>query len=107
MIRILTLSAVIGLIGCAEVQNAADQTGRKAAVSAVTEVIAINFQQVPKPLIESFTTCVVNNAQAVEVRELAKASVVGVDADTVSVVRNVISRPATQSCLRDRAPLTI
>lgn len=114
MIRVILVSAALVLTGCDQFQSAsnkvtaaADQTGRKAATSAVTEVIAINFPQVPKPLIEAFTGCVIDNAQAVEVRELAKASVVGVDDDTVAVVRNILSRPATQTCLRNRAPLTL
>ncbi|WP_299028409.1 hypothetical protein [uncultured Sulfitobacter sp.] len=107
MIRVAILTALLALTACAEVQTAADRTGRQAATSAVTEVIAINFPQVPKPLIEAFTGCVVDNAQAVEVRELAKASLVGIDDDTVAVVRNILSRPATQTCLRDRAPLTL
>jgi hypothetical protein len=107
MIRAVILTGVLALGACTDVQNAADRTGRKAATSAVTEVIAINFPQVPKPLIEAFTGCVIDNAQAVEVRELAKASIVGIDDDTVAVVRNVLSRPETQTCLRSRAPLTL
>jgi len=103
MIRALLLTGVLALTACTEVQNAADSTGRKAATSAVTEIIAIHFPQVPKPLIQTFTGCVVDNAQAVEVRELAKASIVGIDDDTVAVVRNVLSRPATQSCLKSGA----
>lgn len=96
-------AAALALAGCADVQDAADKTGRKAATSAVTEVIAIHFPQVPKPLIETFTGCVIENAAAVEVRELAKASIVGIDDDTVAVVRAVMARPATQDCLRQRA----
>ncbi|MDC0135806.1 hypothetical protein OAI26_03900 [Sulfitobacter sp.] len=114
MIRVILVSAALALTGCEQfeaagnkLKAAADQTGSKAATSAVTEVIAINFPQVPKPLIEAFTGCVIDNAQAVEVRELAKASVVGVDDDTVAVVRNILSRPATQTCLRDRAPISL
>ncbi|QUJ76892.1 hypothetical protein KDD17_02195 [Sulfitobacter albidus] len=107
MIRFLLIAGLLTIAACAEVQTAADRTGRKAATSAVTEVIAINFPQVPKPLIETFTGCVIDNAAAVEVRELAKASVVGVDATTVEVVRAVLARPATQQCLRANAPLTL
>ena len=114
MIRILVIIAAVTLTGCAEFEGfgnkvtaAADSTGRRAAASAVTEVIAINFPQVPKPLIETFTNCVIENEQAVEVRELAKASVVGVDDLTVATVRAVLARPATQSCLRERAPITL
>lgn len=106
MIRALTLCGLLALTACAEIESAADRTGRQAATSAVTEVIAINFPQVPKPLIEAFTGCVIDNAEAVEVRELAKASVVGVDDTTVAVVRNALSRPSTQNCLRTRAVQT-
>lgn len=103
MIRAIILTSVLALSACAEVQSTADKTGRKAATSVVTEVVAIHFPEVPKPLIETFTGCVVENAQAVEVRELITASLVGIDDDTVAVVRNVMSRPATQTCLRERA----
>jgi len=96
-------AAALTLVACTGVEQAVDQTGRKAATKAVTEIIALNFPQVPKPLIQTFTGCVVENASAVEVRELAKASVVGVDDDTIAVVRNGLARPATQSCLRERA----
>ncbi|MEQ6202341.1 hypothetical protein ABMC88_04735 [Sulfitobacter sp. HNIBRBA2951] len=96
-------AAALALTACTEVQDAADKTGRKAAASAVTEVVAIHFPQVPKPLIETFTGCIIDNAAAVEVRELAKATVVGVDDDTVAVVRAVLARPVTQDCLRQRA----
>ncbi len=107
MIRALLLTVILALTACTEVQTATDRTGRRAATSAVTEVIAINFPQVPKPLIEAFTGCVIDNAQAVEVRELAGASLVGVDEDTVAVVRNILSRPETQNCLRSRAVPTL
>ncbi|KIN71376.1 hypothetical protein [Sulfitobacter guttiformis] len=103
MIRAIMFSVALVLTGCTEIESVADRTGRQAATSVVTEVIAINFPQVPKPLIEAFTGCVVDNAQALEVRELAKASVVGVDETTVATVRNVLSRPETQTCLRNRA----
>lgn len=107
MIRAVTLTALMALTACTGLEGAADRTGRKAATSAVTEVIAINFPQVPKPLIEAFTGCVIDNAEAVEVRELAKASIVGIDDDTVAVVSNVLSRPSTQNCLRTRAVQSI
>lgn len=107
MIRALIITAVLTLTACTEVQTATDRTGRRAAVSAVTEVIVINFPQVPKPLIQTFTGCVIDNAQAVEVRELAKASVVGVDTTTVEVVRAILARPTTQQCLRTNAPSVI
>lgn len=96
-------AAAMALTACSGVEQVADQTGRRAATSVVTEVIALNFPQVPKPLIQTFTGCVVDNAPAVEVRELAKAAIVGIDDTTIDVVRTGLARPATQSCLRQGA----
>ncbi|UWR21680.1 hypothetical protein [Sulfitobacter sp. S190] len=107
MIRPIALCLVLALSACTEVETAVDRTGRQAATKAVTEVIAINFPQVPKELIEPFVKCVVDNAQAIEVRELAKASVVGPDDLTIEVVRAILARPATQSCIRSNATLTL
>ena len=104
MMRAALIVGLLTLTACTELETAADRTGRQAATSAVTQVIAINFPQVPKPLIEVFTRCVIDNAQAIEVRALASASIVGVDDTTVAVVRDIIARPATQSCLRTNAP---
>ena len=56
MIRAMILTSILALSACADVQNAADRTGRKAATSAVTETIAIHFPQVPKPLIDKYFT---------------------------------------------------
>tara|TARA_R110002020_G_scaffold451607_1_gene665661 strand:- start:56509 stop:56832 length:324 start_codon:yes stop_codon:yes gene_type:complete len=103
MIRLLILTSALALAACAEVESAVDRTGRQAATSAVTETIAINFPQVPKPLIEAFTGCVIDNAQAVEVRQLALDSATGVDQQTVEVVRSILARPGTQNCVRSRA----
>lgn len=91
------------LTGCVEVQQAVDSTARQGAKGVVVETLATRFPQVPKGLITPFTDCIIDNAQAVEVREFARASVVGVDENTVTTVRNVLSRPETQQCLQSNA----
>ena len=89
---------------CTEVQQAVDDTARQGARGVVAETLITRFPQVPKELITPFTDCVIANAQAAEVREFARAAVVGVEETTVTTVRNVLARPETVQCLRTNAP---
>lgn len=91
------------LVACTDIQTAVDGTARKGARGVVTEVLATRFPQVPKPLFETFTDCVIDNSTAKEVQEYVKASVRGVDEGTIQSVTNVLSRAETQSCLQDKA----
>lgn len=104
MIRTLiaTFALTAALSGCVEVQTAVDTTARNGAKGVVTEAIATRFPQVPKALIEPFTDCVIDNATALEVREFARSALVGVDDATIGVIRNILSRPETRSCLQNR-----
>lgn len=89
------------LTGCAEVQNAVDNTARQGAKGVVTETLATRFPQVPKELITPFTDCIIENSTALEIREYVKAAAVGVDDTTAATVKGVLARPETVSCLRD------
>ena len=91
------------LVACNDIQSAVDGTARKGARGVVTEVLATRFPQVPKPLFETFTDCVIANSTADEVQEYIKASFRGVDEGTIRDVTNVLSRPETQSCLQQKA----
>jgi ABC-type uncharacterized transport system auxiliary subunit len=104
MIRTLIapLALIVALSGCAEVQTAVDTTARNGAKGVVTEALATRFPQVPKALLEPFTDCVIDNATALEVREFARSAIVGVDDATVEVIRNVLARPETRTCLQNR-----
>jgi hypothetical protein len=97
------LFGALSLTACVEVQTAVDNTARQGAKGVVAETLATRFPQVPKELITPFTDCVIENAQAVEVREFARAAVVGVDETTVTTVRSVLARPQTVQCLQSRA----
>ena len=88
---------------CAPVQEAVDNTARQGAKGVVTETLATRFPQVPKQLITPFTDCVIDNSSALEIRDFAKAAVLGVDDQTVATVRAVLSRPETVQCLQSRA----
>jgi hypothetical protein len=91
------------LTACNDIQTAVDGTARKGARGVVTEVLATQFPQVPKPLFETFTDCVIDNSTAKEVQEYVKASFRGVDEGTIQSVTNVLGRPETQACLQEKA----
>ena len=101
MVRTALIAATFAaLSGCVEVQQAVDDTARQTSKGVVTEVLATRFPQVPKQLITPFTDCIIDNSSAVEIREYAKAAVVGVDDGTVETVRTVLGRPETAACLQ-------
>ena len=91
------------LMSCAQVQQAVDDTARQGAKGVVTETLATRFPQVPKELITPFTDCIIDNSTALEIRDYARAAVVGVGDQTVETIRVVLSRPETQQCLQSRA----
>lgn len=101
--RVLLVFLLLTLAACTEVQQAVDNTARQGAKSVVTETLATRFPQVPKELITPFTDCIIDNSTALEIREFAKAAVVGVDDQTADTVRNVLSRPETVQCLQQSA----
>lgn len=91
------------LTACTQVQQAVDDTARAGAKGVVTETLATRFPQVPKELITPFTDCIIDNSSAGEIRDFARAAVVGVDEQTVATVRMVLSRPETVACLQKTA----
>ena len=102
MIRfVLPLCLLLG--ACNQVQTAVDNTAREGAKNVVIETLATRFPQVPKELITPFTDCIIDNASASEIRDIAKAGVVGIDENTAAIVKDVLSRPETVSCLRSKS----
>ena len=90
--------------GCVQVQDSTDKTARSTATKAVTEAIYTRFPQVPKALIEPFTTCIIDGATGSEINSLAQDAVFGVHEGTATVVRTILARPATKQCLTAAAP---
>ncbi|MGJ8544432.1 MAG: hypothetical protein ACSHWZ_03235 [Sulfitobacter sp.] len=107
MIRGLICAAVLALSACTEVESAVDRTARKGAKSVVTEILATRFPAVPKQLITPFTDCIIDNSSALEIREYARATIGGVSETTVDVVRAVLKRPETVSCVGGSAGLQL
>lgn len=107
MIRMLVFTTLLLATACTEVENAVDRTARQGAKGVVTEVLATRFPAVPKEMITPFSDCVIDNADAVEIRDFARAAISGVDDKTVEVVRTVLRRRETISCLGGSAGLLL
>jgi hypothetical protein len=93
----------VALTACTELEQAVDNTARQGAKGVVAETLVTRFPQVPKELITPFTDCVIDNADAIEVREFARAAIVGVTDETAAIVKSVLSRPGTVNCLSNAA----
>ncbi len=87
------------LAGCAETQQAVDNVARRSAKAAVAETLTTRFPSVPVSAVTPATDCVIDNASAREIGEFAKDAVIGVSDTTVALVRNVLERRETQTCL--------
>ncbi len=86
--------ALLGLAACSP--QAQDQIAREAARSAITPVVAERFPGVP---VEPAIDCIINNANAAQIRALAADAVLGATESTVQIVSDIVSRPETLSCL--------
>jgi hypothetical protein len=87
------------LSACAEVRKATDDVARTGARAAVDEVLVTRFPNVDGRRVTPFTDCVINNASSGEITSLARAALVGVDRDTVSLVFEITQRPDAAACL--------
>lgn len=99
MIRSLSIAALLVLTACEQATQVVDDTARRSAKVAVNETIATRFPAVPKELITPFTDCVIDNSNAREIGEFARAAIIGVTDQTATLVRGVIERPETQRCV--------
>ena len=96
---IASLAGLLFLAACAT--NPVEQTTRTVARNVVGPIVAERFPGVPA---QALTDCIIDNADALELRELARAAVVGVDDTTAGTVRTILSRPETRTCLLAAAP---
>ncbi len=96
---LLAMSLGFAATACTDASQRVDMIAREGAKGVVTEAIATRFPQVPKQLITPFTNCIIDNADALEIRVFAKSAIVGVDDETVATIRAVLSRPETVRCL--------
>lgn len=101
-LALLALCAA-ALTACSDLTQAVDNTARAGTRGVVAQALAVNFDEVPKDLIEPFTDCVVNNSTAPELRIYAKAAIAGIEEETVKTIRAVLTRPETFQCLQKNA----
>ncbi|MEP1199370.1 hypothetical protein [Tateyamaria sp.] len=99
MMRALALTALITLTACEEATRAVDDAARRSAKLAVSEAVVTRFPAVPKELVTPFTDCVIDNASANEIGAFARDAVIGVTEETATLVRTVLERPETQTCV--------
>ncbi|MBD3679358.1 MAG: succinate dehydrogenase [Rhodobacteraceae bacterium] len=97
--RIAGATALAVLAGCAP-DGLADQIARQEAKQVVNPIVAERFPGVPA---EPYTDCVIDNASAGEILQLAAASVTGPDAEDTALVIEIATRPRTLECAADAA----
>lgn len=91
----LGLLLSLGLVAACSPQ-AQDQIARDAARSALTPVVAERFPGVP---LQPALDCLIDNANAQQIRALAADSVLGPTESTVQITRDIASQPETLRCM--------
>ncbi|SLN26393.1 hypothetical protein [Pseudooctadecabacter jejudonensis] len=85
-------AAALTLSACDMVEIAAVDTGRDAARAVVAPIVA---DTVPGPAGQVLTNCIIDNATGDELLVLAAQ---GASADNITLVSNILARPATVTC---------
>lgn len=90
----LFIGCLVALSACSP--QAQDDIARQAARSAIAPVVEKRFPGVPlQPAID----CIIDNANATQIRALAVDSVTGPTESTVQIVSDIVSKPETLTCL--------
>ncbi|MCA0956525.1 hypothetical protein [Mameliella sediminis] len=96
------LSAHIAIIGslagalAACSPEAQDDIARNAARSALAPVVSDRFPGVP---LQPALDCLIDNANAQQIRALAADAVLGPTENTVQIAKDIASKPETLRCL--------
>jgi len=91
----LLMIPLVALAACGE-DGLADQIARAEAKDTVRPVLAKRFPGVP---LEPATDCVIDNARAGEILQLARAGVTGLGPAETELVVEIATRPETIQCL--------
>ena len=89
-------AAMLTLTACDSAQEAVTKGTRDTAKTVVNQVVESKFPGVNAAPI---TDCIIDNASVSEILTIAKASVVGVQQDTVDTVIDISQRPETATCI--------
>lgn len=91
---VASVGALVGLIACSP--QAQDELARNAARNALTPVVAENFPGVP---LQPALDCLIDNANAQQIRALAADAVLGPTESTLRIAQDIASKPETLRCL--------
>ncbi len=91
---LVVILLALGLGGCSA--QAQDRLAREAARSAITPVVMERFPGVP---LEPTLDCLIDNANAQQLRALAADAVLGPTESTVQIVTDITAKPETLTCL--------
>lgn len=92
--RSIALPALMLLAAC-DPQQVADTVGRRAAASVVLPVVQADM---PTPVAQKATDCIVQNATAAEVQALARDVAVVAGSSTKATIRGIALRPEAAAC---------
>ncbi|MEZ5716092.1 MAG: succinate dehydrogenase [Paracoccaceae bacterium] len=92
----LALVVVAGLAACTAVQQAADDAARGRAKRAVNAVVAQEFPGVDATPV---TDCVIDNASAQEILQIAGSSATGATGEVTQMVLQIAQRRETVTCI--------
>lgn len=90
------MALAMALAACTPAQQ--DELTRDAARTAIRPVLQEQFPGIP---VEPASDCVIDNASSGELLSLAADAVTGPTANTVEIVTDIVSRPATIRCLAE------
>ncbi len=94
--RWAALGALVVLPACEAANETADTVARDTAKSVVNGVVEDKFPGVNAAPV---TDCVIDNASRGQILSIAKASVTGVDQETVETVVGIAKKPDTVKCI--------
>ncbi len=96
---LMTLTAMAALTACLDgTTTSVDDVARSGAKTVVNGIVASRYPGVDASVV---TDCVIDNASASEILEIAQAAVVGTSSATTSLVLEIAQRPDTVSCIAE------
>lgn len=96
MRSVIAIAMCCALSGCMGASKAADAIARDQAKSVVNGVVEA---QAPGVNVAPVTDCIIDAASAGEILTIARASVTGVDNNTVNLVLDISKRPDAVKCI--------
>ncbi len=93
---LIAAALVLVTASCDTAQEAVTKGTRDTAKTVVNQVVESRFPGVNAAPI---TDCIIDNASVSEILTIAKASVVGIQQDTVDTVVGISQRPETAACI--------